>query len=126
MQQRGKLLHNDLMTTQKERVFAAVKAHFAVEKKTFLDILLKKTKDIVIKGHQDWVHCGFLRSETIISKAKEDEAVAELRKELIGRIQRLSECMGLLHDVPLPTAQESDAATADKVSDMFGDESMSE
>ena len=105
-------VHADLITTQKERVFSAVKAHFGVEKKTIVDILLKKTKDIVIKCHQDWIQCRFLRSETIIAEAKEEDSVAELRKELLSRIQRLSECMALLHNVPLPTTQEFDSTSS--------------
>ena len=48
-------VHTDLLDNQKRRLFAAVKAHFDVEKKTFADNLLKKTKDILIKGHCDWI-----------------------------------------------------------------------
>ena len=43
-------VHADLMESQKKRVFAAIKAHFDVEKKTFVDNLLKKTKDILIQA----------------------------------------------------------------------------
>ena len=109
-------VHTDLMTTQKGRVFSAVKAHFDVEKKTIVDILLKKTKDIVIQRHQDWIHCRFLRSETIIAKAKEDESVIELRNELLGRVKRLNNCMALMHDVPLPVEQEGSSLEVDSTS----------
>lgn len=97
--------HTDLVSNQKNRLFAAVKAHFDVEKKTFVDNLLKKTKDIVIKGHCDWIERDLLRSEKILGAAKEDENVKMLREDLIGRIDRLQECMLLLRDIPLPEKQ---------------------
>jgi hypothetical protein len=61
--------HATLMENQKRRVFAAVKAHFDVEKKTIVDNLLKKTKDILIKGHKEWIERDLLRSQDIIAAA---------------------------------------------------------
>lgn len=75
-----KEVHTDLTETQKKRVFAATKAHFDVEKKTLVDILLKKTKDILIRGHTDWINLHFLRSGAISTAAKEDENICKLRK----------------------------------------------
>lgn len=106
-------VHTDLLETQKKRVFAAVKAHFDVEKKTFVDNLLKKTKDILIKGHEEWVSQHFLRSATILEAAKEDENTCNLRKELVERIDRLNDCMSLLRDVPLPAKDLDDIPEED-------------
>jgi hypothetical protein len=94
--------HATLMENQKRRVFAAVKAHFDVEKKTFVDILLKKTKDILIKGHKEWIERDLLRSQDIIAAAKEDESVVKLREDLRDKVKRLENCMLLLRDVPFP------------------------
>lgn len=98
-------VHADLLENQKNRLFAAVKAHFDVEKKTFVDNLLKKTKDIVVKGHRDWIERDLLRSSTILAAAEENEDVKKLRIDLKGKIERLQECMVLLHNVPLPEKQ---------------------
>lgn len=118
-------VHTDLMETQKKRVFAAVKAHFDVEKKTFVDNLLKKTKEILIQGHISWIKFHFLRSKTIEEAAKEDKNTCKLRKDLLARMERLNECMALLRDVPLPdsttSTRNSDEATA--VSDSAEEES---
>ena len=99
-----KNVHTDLMETQKKRVFAAVKAHFDVEKKTLVDNLLKKTKEIIIQEHKTWVNLDLLRSDTICNAAKEDEATRQLRENLLARIDRLNECMAYLRDVPFPSS----------------------
>ena len=96
------LVHTDLLQNQKRRIFAAIKAHFDVEKKTFVDNLLKKTKDVLIKGHSNWIEREVLRSEAILKSATEDESVKKLRSDLVARLGRLEECMVLLRDVPLP------------------------
>jgi hypothetical protein len=99
--------HTDLMANQKRRLFAAITAHFDVEKKTFVDNLLKKTKDILIHGHRDWIERELLRSKKISESATEDEHVKKLRRDLLERVERLKECMTLLRDVPLPANEES-------------------
>lgn len=95
-------VHTDLLENQKKRLYSAVKAHYELEKKTFVDNLLKKTKDILIKGHREWIERDLIRSEKILENAKEDENVTKLREELKGKVERLQECMLLLRDVPLP------------------------
>ena len=100
------LKHSDLVENQKNRIFAAVKAHFDVEKKTFVDNLLKKTKDILIQGHKNFIEREFLRSKEILDAAAEDKYVQELRQGLLERLDRLKECMKLLRDVPLPEASD--------------------
>jgi len=95
-------VHTDIMETQKKRVFAAVKANFDVEKKTFVDILLKNLKFILLEGHTDYVEKSVLRSKTILDNAREDESVTKLREDLLAKEKRLKECMSLLHDVPFP------------------------
>mmetsp|Transcript_7721 Transcript_7721/g.21508 ORF Transcript_7721/g.21508 Transcript_7721/m.21508 type:complete len:179 (-) Transcript_7721:269-805(-) len=95
--------HADLLTNQKKRLFAAVRAHFDVEKKTFVDNILKKTKDILIQGRKDWIDRCLLRSDEILQAAGEDEDIKQMREDLLNRVERLEECMSLLRDVPLPS-----------------------
>ena len=109
-------VHADLMESQKKRVFAAVKAHFDVEKKTFVDNLLKKTKQILVQGHTTWILRYLLRSTPIFESAKEDETTCKLRNDLAGRIERLNECMSLLRDVPLPVNELMDDASSESSS----------
>lgn len=98
----SKQVHTDIMETQKKRVFAAVKANFDVEKKTFVDLLLKNMKCVLLEGHVNYVEQHVVRSKKILDHAKEDEAVRNFRKELLAKETRLEECMSLLHDVPFP------------------------
>lgn len=104
----SKVVHTDLLENQKKRLFAAVKAHFDVEKKTFADNLLKKTKDILIQGHKNWVQRDLLRSSKIMEAAVEDESIQQMRTDLVDRVKRLNECLSLLRDVPLPTTTSTD------------------
>jgi hypothetical protein len=64
--------HTDLMANQKICLFAAITAHFDVDKKTFVDNLLKKTKDILIHGHRDWIERELLCSKKISESDTED------------------------------------------------------
>jgi hypothetical protein len=98
----AELNHATLMENQKRRVFSAVKAHFDVEKKTFVDIVLKKTKDVLFNGHKEWIERDLLRNQDILAAAKEDGSVVKLREDLREKVKRLENCMLLLRDVPLP------------------------
>jgi Holliday junction resolvase RusA-like endonuclease len=98
----AELNHATLMENQKRRVFAAVTAHFDVEKKTLVDNLLKKIKDILIKGHREWIERDLLRFQDILAAAKEDDSVVKLREDLRDKVKRLESCMLLLRDVLLP------------------------
>ena len=98
----SKQVHSDIMETQKKRVYSAVMAHFDVEKKTFVDVLLKKLKHIVVQGHSEYVETHILRSKEVLDGAREDDAVCKLRQDLLAKEKRLDECMSLLHDVPFP------------------------
>merc|ERR1712176_984605 len=56
---------------QQQRVFAAVKAHWSVEKKTFLDCILKVSRDIIIKKREEWISASLLTNENILKYASE-------------------------------------------------------
>eukprot|EP00961_Rhodomonas_salina_P026397 356391-Rhodomonas_salina.1 len=45
-----------LFDQQKERLHSAVLAVWAVEQKTFVDIVLKQTRDVIIKRREEWIH----------------------------------------------------------------------
>ena len=97
------IAHKDLLETQKKRLFGAAKAHFDVEKKTFADVLLKKTQGILLKGHKDWIKRNMLSCDKIRDSAGEDKRVTAYRNELKAQLHRLKECESLLHDVQPPT-----------------------
>lgn len=113
-------VHSSILETQKLRVFSAVKANFDVEKKTFVDLLLKHIKCILIQEHKDYVDKHVLRSKHLLDQAGENEDIAKHRNELLAREERLEECMRLLCDVPftarepflLPTMVSHDAEDA--------------
>lgn len=94
--------HVDLLESQKKRVFSAVKAHFEVEKKTFTDIVLKKTKAFLIEKHKNWVQQHIFQIPNIAEFAKENEGTVQLRKDLLSKMERLDKCMSFLRDIPLP------------------------
>jgi hypothetical protein len=81
--------HTDPTANQKRCLFAAITAHFDFEKKKFVDNLLKKTKDILIHGHRDWIERELLCSKKISESATDDEHVKKLRGDLLERVERL-------------------------------------
>ena len=77
-----KTLHEQLLY----RVFAAVKAAWAVEKKTYTDMVLKKCRDAVMKARIDWVETTLLMDTDIRAEALEDRSVELKRAELKATI----------------------------------------
>eukprot|EP00966_Prymnesium_polylepis_P205596 4764467-Prymnesium_polylepis.1 len=84
-----KTLHEQL----EYRVFAAVKAAWAVEKKTYTDMILKKCRDTVIKARIDWVETTMLLDPEIRADALEDHAVEVQRRELKETIKAMQRCL---------------------------------
>jgi hypothetical protein len=103
----SKDLHANLIETQKKRLYSAVLANFDVAKKTMVDNLLKKTKGILLRGHEEWIETHLIRSERIHSAAGENDFIVDYRKTLKGQIERLGACMLLLQEVPLPTSSNT-------------------
>jgi hypothetical protein len=78
-----------------QRVFAAVKAAWAVEKKTYTDMVLKKCRDSVIKARIDWIETTLLLDNELRAEALEDLSVelkrAELKKTIAAMQSSLEE-----------------------------------
>ena len=81
------------------RVFAAVKAAWAVEKKTYTDMVLKKCRDSVIKARVDWVETTLLLDGDIRNEALEDASVEIKRTELKKTIAAMQACLEELHKI---------------------------
>ena len=83
-----KTLHKQL----ERRLLAAVTAAWAVEKKTFTDVVLKKTRDYVLNARKKWVQTQLLVDQDLRDNAIED-ASQELRRQEIKRdIEKLCMC----------------------------------
>jgi len=72
--------HKSLHEQVAKRVLHAVKAAWAVEKKTITDAFLKKTRDIVVTGRDEWVSTTLLINSKIRTCAVEDADVEAQRK----------------------------------------------
>jgi hypothetical protein len=72
--------HKSLHEQVAKRVLHAVKAAWAVEKKTITDAFLKKTRDVVVNGRDEWVSTTLLINSKIRACAVEDVDVEALRK----------------------------------------------
>ena len=84
---KSQTLHEHL----EQRVFAAIKATWAVEKKTFTDMVLKKCRDSIIKERGRWVEMVLLTDMEIRDAAVEDECVQVEREQLNKTITAMKE-----------------------------------
>ena len=83
-----KSLHEQLQ----RRLFAAVKAAWGVEKKTFTDMVLKKTRDCILKAHKEWVRTKLLTDADLRASAVEDSTQEERRTAIKSDIEKLRKC----------------------------------
>ena len=84
---------------QRRRVWAAVKAAWAVEKKTFSDMILKETRDHVVEARQRWIHQELRMVPGIQENAVENEEVTSRRthlKDLISAMDKSLEELKLV------------------------------
>ena len=81
---------------QIDRLFAAVKAAFSVEKKTFTDLIHKKTTSILRGKRQDWIRVCLLTDEKIKANAKEDEETVTKREIISDKIMAMKRCDELI------------------------------
>jgi len=84
---KSQTLHEHL----EQRVFAAIKATWSVEKKTFTDMVLKKCRDSIIKERGRWVEMVLLTDMEIRDAAVEDECVQVEREQLNKTITAMKE-----------------------------------
>jgi len=88
-----------LAEQQKRRLFAAVKAAWAVEKKTFVDIVLKETRDEILEKRKEWIERDLLLAPEIQLHAREDDAIIAERERLRGEIDRMQRCILELREI---------------------------
>ena len=72
--------HKALHEHVAKRTLNAVKAAWAVEKKTVTDAILKKTRDVAISARVEWISTTLLVDSSIRSCAVEDEDVGAQRE----------------------------------------------
>lgn len=75
---------------QAVRIFATVKSAFAVEVKTFVDMVLKDTRDCVLKQRERWIEREMLLDEQIRAHAREDAATQKRRADLLVLVENLN------------------------------------
>ena len=88
----AKTLHEQ----QSRRLFAAVKAAFAVEKKSFIDNIYKKTTTLLRDKRNKWVRIGLLTNDEIRKNANEDVVTKTKRNNLISTINELKTCESII------------------------------
>merc|ERR1712080_405426 len=97
---KAKWKHNfesvDINMQQQDRLYNAVLSAWDVEKDTFLDNLLKDSRDYIVKARKEWIEVTMILNENITNNAKEDQYMAQKRKVLCQKLERFNECKELL------------------------------
>jgi len=87
-----KFVAQTLHQQQQRRLYAAIKAAFCVEKKTFIDLILKETTMHVVKGRDLWIRDTLLGHSEILEHASEDSNITRLRDKLLADIEAFKKC----------------------------------
>merc|ERR1712113_254363 len=87
---------------QQQRLFHAVEAAFAVEKKTFTDYILKETTEHLIDPRNHWVATALFSNANIKAAAVEDPKTEQQRRELKEKLDRMNQCMLVLREMQSP------------------------
>jgi len=86
----------DITIQQQDRLYNTVLSAWDVEKDTFLDNLLKDSRDYIVKARKEWIEVTMILNENIMNNAKEDKNMAQKRKILSDKLKRFNECKELL------------------------------
>ena len=105
------------------KLLSALKANWAVEKKTFTDQVLKKTRDIIVRKRDEFIDL-MVADDTLRSEAIEDDDVGERRKKLKTTIHAMQEVISEVNGLK-NGASESGPATAPAASSASNDSSSS-
>ncbi|CAD7924812.1 unnamed protein product [Amoebophrya sp. A120] len=76
----------------KQKIHKAVKANFNCEAKTFVDSILKHTRNGVLHSRTSWIQNTLHNNPIIKSAAKEDPKIVKKREELKQQEERLTNC----------------------------------
>ena len=90
-----KTLHEHLQ----QRLFAAVKAAWTVEKKTFTDMVMKACRDLILQEHKQWVQTAMFNDKQIRDAAVEESSVASTRAQLKKTIAAMKESLQTLDTI---------------------------
>merc|ERR1712032_420016 len=90
---------SSLFEQQRHRIFNAVIALWTVEHKTFIDIVLKVTRDTVIKRREEWLRFEIHQNKRIMESAVEDPDAAVKRMQLKQDIADLEVSLQELHKI---------------------------
>ena len=105
------------------KLLSALKANWAVEKKTFTDQVLKKTRDIIVRKRDEFIDL-MVADDTLRSEAIEDDDVGERRMKLKTTIHAMQEVISEVNGLK-NGASESGPATAPAASSASNDSSSS-
>jgi len=84
---------------QQQRLFHAVEAVFAVEKKTFTDYILKETTEHLIDPRNHWVATALFSNANIKDAAVEDPKTEQQRREFKEKLERMEQCTLVLRNM---------------------------
>ena len=96
-----------------KRTLHAVKAAFAVDKKTVTDAILKKTRDVAIQARDEWISATFLTNMRIRESAVENADVDARRNrntEVSTAMQAVLSELSALTEMSQPPETSMDAA----------------
>ena len=71
------------------KVLCALKANWSVEKKTFTDMLLKKTRDAVVMKREEFIDL-MIADQSLCAEAVEDDDIVERRQALKATIEAMN------------------------------------
>eukprot|EP00929_Paragymnodinium_shiwhaense_P102947 TRINITY_DN66202_c0_g1_i1.p1 TRINITY_DN66202_c0_g1~~TRINITY_DN66202_c0_g1_i1.p1 ORF type:complete len:677 (+),score=123.39 TRINITY_DN66202_c0_g1_i1:108-2033(+) len=90
---------SDLFEQQKVRLLDAVSAVWAVEHKTFVDVVMKETRDTIIDRRALWIQHEIYGNSHILANATEEKELADQRESLQKRISVMQDCLRELDSV---------------------------
>ena len=86
-----------------QRLFAAVKAVWTVEKKTVTDLVMKACRDSILKQREHWVQTVLLTDQQIKDAAVEESSVTSRRDHLDETIAAMKESLRILDSIMFTT-----------------------
>ena len=105
------------------KLLCALKANWAVEKKTFTDQVLKKTRDSIVRKRDEFIDL-MVADDTLRSEAVEDDDVGERRTKLKNTIRAMQQVISEVNGLK-GSASESGPTMAPAASSASNDSSSS-
>ncbi len=80
----------------KQRILAAVKANWAVSKKSLIDNILSAVGTIAVDGKEEWLQKKLMSDQMIRESASEDLKTKNLRNYHLNRVRQMGDCRDIL------------------------------